>query len=80
MRNEMAGGWRKLHNEEIHKLYFSSNIIRMIKSLKMRWAGHVPCMGEEECVMDLDGKVRRKEITRKTYVSGRTILRWIIDK
>jgi hypothetical protein len=38
--------WRKLHNEELHKLYSSPNIIRMIKSRRMRWAGHVIRMGE----------------------------------
>jgi hypothetical protein len=40
-RNEETGGWRKLHNEEIHNLYSSPSIIRMIKSRRMRWAGHV---------------------------------------
>jgi hypothetical protein len=39
-RNEVTRGWRKLHNEELHKLY-SSSIIRMIKSRRMRWTGHV---------------------------------------
>jgi hypothetical protein len=42
----MAGGWRRLHNEELHNLYASSNIIRVIKSKKMRWAGHVALMGQ----------------------------------
>jgi hypothetical protein len=37
----MAGGWGGLHNEELHKLYASSNVIRVIKSRRMRWAGHV---------------------------------------
>jgi hypothetical protein len=45
-RDEVTGGWRKLHNEELHGLYFSSSIIRVIKSRKMRWAGHVARMGE----------------------------------
>jgi hypothetical protein len=40
-RDEVTGGWRKLHNEELHNLYPSSSIIRMIKSRRMRWAGHV---------------------------------------
>jgi hypothetical protein len=44
-RVEVTGGWRKLHNEELHILYFSPNIIRMIKSRRMRWAGHVARMG-----------------------------------
>jgi hypothetical protein len=40
-RGEVTGGWRKLHNEELHNLYSSPSIIRMIKSRRMRWAGHV---------------------------------------
>jgi hypothetical protein len=44
-RDEVTGGWRKLHNEELHNLYSSSSIIRMIKSRRMRWAGHVARMG-----------------------------------
>jgi hypothetical protein len=45
-RDEGKGGWRKLHNEELHKLYSTPNIITMIKSRSMRWAGHVARMGE----------------------------------
>jgi hypothetical protein len=40
-RVEVTGGWRKLHNEELHNLYSSPSIIRMIKSRRIRWAGHV---------------------------------------
>jgi hypothetical protein len=40
-RGEMTGDWRKLHNEELHNLYSSPNIIKMINSRRMRWAGHV---------------------------------------
>jgi hypothetical protein len=39
--DEVTGGWKKLHNEELHNLYPSPSIIRMIKSRRMRWAGHV---------------------------------------
>jgi hypothetical protein len=47
-RDEVTGDWRELHNEELHKLYSLPNIriIRMIKSRRMRWAGHVARMGE----------------------------------
>jgi hypothetical protein len=44
-RDEVTGDRRKLHNEELHNLYSSPNIIRMIKSRRMRWAGHVALMG-----------------------------------
>jgi hypothetical protein len=44
-RDEVTGGWRKLHNEEFHNLYSSPNIIRMIKSRSMRWAGLVGRIG-----------------------------------
>jgi hypothetical protein len=40
-RDAMMGGWRKLHNEELHDLYSSPSILKMIKSRKMRWPGHV---------------------------------------
>jgi hypothetical protein len=40
-RDEMTGGWRKLHNEELRNLYFSPSVIRMMKSRRMKWAGHV---------------------------------------
>jgi hypothetical protein len=43
---EVVGGWRRLHNEELHKLNASPNIIKMIKSRGVRWVGHVACMGE----------------------------------
>jgi hypothetical protein len=46
-RDEVTGGWRKLHNEELHKLYCSPNIIKMIRSRRVRWTGHVARMGEK---------------------------------
>jgi hypothetical protein len=45
-REEVAAGWRRLHSEELHNLYASPDIIRVIKSRRMRWAWHVACMGE----------------------------------
>jgi hypothetical protein len=47
-RDEVTGDWRKLHNEKLHNLYSSSNIIRMIKSRRIRWAGNVARMGEKK--------------------------------
>jgi hypothetical protein len=44
-RDEVTGGLRKLHNEELHNLYSSPSIIRMMKSRRMRWDGHVARMG-----------------------------------
>jgi hypothetical protein len=46
-RNEVTGEWRKLHNEELHNLYSSPDIITQIKSMRMRLTGHVARMGEE---------------------------------
>jgi hypothetical protein len=45
-REEVAGGCRRLHNEELHNLYTSPNVIRVIKSRRMGWAGHVSVMGK----------------------------------
>jgi hypothetical protein len=57
----VTGGWRKLHIEELHNLYSSPSIIRIIKSRRMRWAGHVAGMGEKgNAYKILVGKPERK--------------------
>jgi hypothetical protein len=55
-RDEVTGGWRKLHNEELHNLYSLPSIIRMIKSRSMRWAGHIARMREKYVYSILVGK------------------------
>jgi hypothetical protein len=52
-RNEMMGGWRKLHNKELHDLYTSPGVIRVIKSSRMRWTGHVARIREKRHVCTL---------------------------
>jgi hypothetical protein len=49
-RDELTEGWRKLHNEELHNLYFSPSTIRVIKTRRMRWAEHVVRMGKQTCI------------------------------
>jgi hypothetical protein len=63
--DEVTGKWTKLHNEELHNLYSSQSIIRIIKSRK-RWVGHVGRMGEKRNAYVIGGKARGKETTRKT--------------
>jgi hypothetical protein len=70
-RNDVTGEWRKLRNEELHKLYSSLNIIRQMKSRRMRWAGHVACMGEEREVY----KVLMEKLKGKRPL-GRLRCRW----
>jgi hypothetical protein len=52
-RDEVTGEWRKLHDEDLHDLYSSPSIIRIIKSRRLRWAGHVAPMGEKRNVYRL---------------------------
>jgi hypothetical protein len=52
-RDGVTEGWRELHNEELHDLYCSPSIIRIIKSRRMRWAGHVARIGEKRNVYRL---------------------------
>jgi hypothetical protein len=55
-RDEVRGEWRKLHNEKLNDLYSSSNIVRVIKSKIMRWAGHVARMEEGRHVQGFGGE------------------------
>jgi hypothetical protein len=71
-RDEVTGEWRRLHNEELNDLYCSPNIVRVIKSRRMRWAGHVAGMGEERGVYKL---LVGKPVGRRPL--GRPRGRWV---
>jgi hypothetical protein len=71
-RDGAAGGWRKLHNEDLHNLYYFPSMIKIIKSRRMRWAGHVARLGEKRNVYRL--LVGNPEGKRPL---GRPRLRWI---
>jgi hypothetical protein len=82
-RDEVTGGWRKLHNEELHSLYSSPSIIRRIKSRKMRWAGHVARMVEKRNAYMHIGYwwayQKERDHWEDQDVGGWTILKWILE-
>ena len=74
-RDEVVGEWRRLHNEELNDLYSSPNNVRVIKSRRMRWAGHVVRMGEERGVYRvLVGKLEGRRPKRRWVDNIRTDL------
>jgi len=80
-RDEVTGEWRKLHNLGRNILYSSPNIVRVIKSRRMRWAGHVARMGESRGVYRvLVGKPDGKKRLEDPGVDERIILKWIFRK
>jgi hypothetical protein len=61
-RDEVTGEWRKLHNEELHDLHSSSTLVRVIKSRRMKWAGHVARMREDKVLYRvLVGNLRERD-------------------
>jgi len=80
-RDEVTGEWRKLHNEEINDLYSPSNIVRVIKSRRMRWEEHVERMGERRGVYRIwRGYLRERGHLEDSDIDWRIILRWIFRK
>jgi hypothetical protein len=76
-RDEVTGGWRNLHNKELHGLYSSPNIVRMIKARRMRWTGHVARMGEmRKRYRILVAKPERKRPLERPGVDRRIILKF----
>jgi hypothetical protein len=80
-RDEVTGGWRKLHNEELHGLYSSPGIVKVIKARRMRWAGHVARMGDVRGAYNIlvERPERRRPLGRQG-VDGRITLGWILGK
>ena len=81
MRDEITGDWRELHNDELNDLYSSPYIIRIIKSRRKRWAGHVACMGGAEVYTGFWwGNLGERDLLEDTGVDGKVILRWKFRK
>ena len=77
-RDKATGEWRRLRNEELNDLYSSPNIVRVIKSRRMRWVGHVAHMGEERGVYRvLVGKLEGRNHWGDLGVDGWIIFGWI---
>jgi hypothetical protein len=79
-RDEVTGGWRKLYNEELHNLYSSQNIIRIIISSRVRWVEHILHMGERNAYNILVASLRGRYHLKDLGVDERIILKWILVK
>jgi hypothetical protein len=80
-RDEVTGGWRKLHDEELHGLYSSPSIIRVVKARRMGWAGHVAHMGEVRGAYNiLVGKPEGRRPLGRPRRRWEDNIRWILGK
>jgi hypothetical protein len=80
-RDEETEGWRKLHNEGLHNLYSSPSIIRIIKSRRMRWAGHVTRMGRRAMYVGCCWESQKERDHWEDQDVGRwTISKWILER
>jgi hypothetical protein len=80
-RDEVTEEWRKLHNEELRDLYSSPSIFRIIKSTRMRWAGHVARMGRRGTRIGYWwGSQRERDHLEDQDVGGWIILGWIFER
>jgi len=80
-RDEVTGEWRKLHNEELRDLYSLTSIVRVVKSRRIRWAGHVARRGRGEvCTGFWWENLRERGHWGDPELDGRIILKWIFGK
>jgi hypothetical protein len=79
-REEVAGGWRRLHNDELHNLYVSPNVISVIQKRRMRWDEHVVSTGDEKCIQNFGPKVKGRDHAEDLVVNGRILLGGILGK
>jgi hypothetical protein len=77
-REEITGRWRKLLDEVLHNLYSSSNIIRVIKSRRMRWVGHKSYMRDKECMYSFSQ--RTLDNLRDLDIGGRIVLKFVLNE
>ena len=75
------GDWRRLHNEELHSLYCSSYIVRVVKCRRLRWVGHVPRVEEGRSALKIvTGKPTRRDLWGGLGFDRRTILEWTLKR
>jgi hypothetical protein len=80
-KDEITEVWRRLHNGELYDRYCSQNIIWVIKSRRVRWAGHVACMEERRYAFRvLVGRPEGKRLLDRPRHRGRIVLKWIFKK
>jgi hypothetical protein len=80
-KREEDGSWRKLHNDELHSLYSTPNIVRIIKSRRMRWAGHVARMGKWRGVYRFWlGSPKVRDHWEDLGIGGRITLSWTLGR
>jgi hypothetical protein len=80
-RDEVTGEWRRLHKKELYALYSSPNIIRVIKSRRLRWTGHVARMEDRrDAYRVLVGKPEERNHLEDPGIDGRIILKCIFER
>jgi hypothetical protein len=80
-REEVTGGWGKLHNEKLHNLYSSQSIIRLMKPRRMRWAGHAARMGRRGMHIGYWWENQKERAHQENQdVGGWTILKYILER